>query len=146
MKTQSRKTAQGFTLEEVVISVALAALCLSGIIAGYRLSLQRSEWCALSLAAQAAAQARMEQTRSAKWDPLAYPPVDQIVETNFPVITRALDSAIVGTNVTTATVRTSISLLSTNPPLKNIQVECRWLVRDRDPFTNTLTTWRSPDQ
>jgi hypothetical protein len=72
--------------------------------------------------------------------------VDQIVETNFPVITRALDSPVVGTNVTTATVRTSIRLLSTNPLLKNIEVECAWFVRDRGPFTNTLTTWRSPDQ
>ena len=146
MKTQSGRAAQGFALEEVVLAMAIAALCLSGIVAGYRLSLQRSEWSALSLAAQAAAQARMEQTRSTKWDPLAYPPVDQIVETNFPVITRALDSPVLGTNVTTATVRTSISLLSTDPRLKNIQVECRWFARDRGPFTNTLTTWRSPDQ
>ena len=146
MRTQARKSAQGFTLEEVVLAMAVAALCLSGIVTGYRFSLWRSEWCALSLAAQAAAHARLEQTRSAKWDPLAYPPVDQLVDTNFPVISRALDSPILGTNVTTATVRTSISLVGTNPLLKNIEVECRWFARDRGPFTNTLTTWRSPDQ
>ena len=46
------------------------------MIVGYLQAAVRAEWSAYSLAAQSLAVMRLEQSRAAKWDRLAYPPVD----------------------------------------------------------------------
>ena len=89
---------------------------------------------------------RVEQIRAAKWDPISYPPVDQVVAVNFPEVVKPLDVPLTDTNNPTAAIRTTVSLVSSDPPLKSIQVDCIWSYWDRGPFTNTIVTLRSPDQ
>ena len=145
--TQARRHASksGFTLAEVVISMAYAALITSGIIYGYSLSVKRAEWAAYATAAEALAKQRMEQTRAAKWDYQSYPPIDQVLQSSFPVVTNVLDVPLSGTNNTLAIVTTTITTLSTNPPLKMIRVDAAWRAANGRQCTNTVATYRAPD-
>ena len=68
----------GFTLVEVVVSLALAGLIFACILNSYVTSTFRAEWSGYSLAAQSLALQGMEQARAAKWDPLAWPVVDDL--------------------------------------------------------------------
>lgn len=135
-----------FTLAEVVITTGLAAVVIGGSVYGYVTAAQRAEWAAYSLAAQSLAMQRVEQCRAAKWDPLGFPPVDELVATNFPLQVNTLDIPVSKTNVVYATNFTTISMVSTNPMLKMIQVDCTWMFMARGPFTNTIVTYRAPDQ
>ena len=126
--------------------MAIAAVAIGGVVYGYVMSAQRAEWSAYSLAAQSLAMQRLEQTRASKWDPTANPSVDQLVESNFPVVVDILDIPVSGTNVVYATNRTTITTVSTTPPLKMIRVECSWSFQDRRVHTNQLMTYRAPDQ
>jgi hypothetical protein len=89
---------------------------------------------------------RLEQIRSAKWDTAAYPPVDNVTAANFPDTTQVMDLPISGTNVVTATLRTAITTVSANPPLKSIRIDCIWPYLSRGWFTNTVMSYRAPDQ
>lgn len=147
MKPKSQvSTARAFTLIEVVISSAIAALMIGACVYGYVLSAQRAEWSAYSLAAASQAMQRLEQARAAKWDPLGFPPVDELVPANFPLEANILDIPISGTNRVLATNLTTIELVSTNPPLKLIRVDCVWPFTDGSTFTSTVQTYRAPDQ
>jgi len=136
----------GFTLVEAVVSMLLAGIIMGGIASGYLQAHRTSEWSAYSLAAQSLAMQPLEQARAAKWDPYAYPPVDHLVASNFPKTVNILDVPISGTNVVYATNRVVIRDLSTNPPLKQITVECTWRFHTRGVFTNTIMTCRTADQ
>ena len=142
----TRATTAAFTLAEVVVSTAIAALVIGGIAYGYLFSSKQAEWSAYSLAAQSLAIQRMEQARAANWDPLSSPLVDELVATNFPAVTEILDIPRSGTNVVYATNLTTITLVSTNPPLKMIRVECVWSYMDRGFFTNSILAYRAPDE
>jgi len=135
-----------FTLAEVAVSVALTVFMVSGIVYGYVQSTRRAEWSAYSLAAQSLAMQRLEQTRAAKWDRLDFPPVDQVVVSNFPVAVDILDVPISKTNIVYATNFTTITTVSADPPLKMIQVDCVWPFMNGRVFTNTVATYRAPDQ
>jgi len=144
-----RKKATGpraFTLPEVVIATAVTSTVIGASIYGYTLSAKRAEWSAYSLAANNLAVQGIEQARSAKWDPLGFPPVDELVSTNFPTRTNMLDIPVSGTNIVYATNITTITMLSTNPSLKMIRVDCVWPFISRGRFTNTVITYRAPDQ
>lgn len=136
----------GGSLVEVLTSIAVAAVTVSGSIKGYLQSSQQAEWSAYSLAAQSLAHQRLEQVRAAKWDTQAFPLVDRVAETNFPVQIHVLDVPVAGTNIVYATNHTTITALSTTPPLKAIHVECVWRFLQRGLFTNTVTSYRAPDQ
>jgi prepilin-type N-terminal cleavage/methylation domain-containing protein len=133
----------GFTLVEVVIASAIAALSLAAMMYGYAISARRTEWAGYSLAAQALAMQRVEQARSAQWDPFGSPPIDELVTTNFPPLIVPLDIPTSGTNIVLATNVTTITDLSTDPPLKMIQVDCSWSFAQRGSFTNSVITYRS---
>jgi len=133
-------------LEEVVVSMAISALSIAGISTGYIMSAQRAEWVGCAQAANSLARQRIEQVRAARWDPLAYPAVDEVVSNNFPVLVQSLDLPMAGTNAVYATNVTTITTVSLNPPLKRIRSECTWRFMDRGVFTNTITIYRSPDQ
>lgn len=137
---------KGFTLTEVVFSLALIGLTAGGIINGYVQSARMTDWQAHSLAANSLAMQRVEQCRAAKWDTRSFPPVDQLVASNFPAITRQLDLPVASTNASYATVYTTISDVSTNPLLRMIQADCVWRFTSRGTFTNTVVTYRAPDQ
>ena len=134
----------GFTLEEVLVSVAISALAVGGMATGYVSTAQRVEWSAHSAAAHSSALQKIEQARATKWDPQASPAVDELVSANFPVTVAALDVPTAGTKSISATNRTTITTISLNPPVKMIQVDCVWSFLSRGPFTNTVITYRSP--
>ena len=129
-----------------MISAAIATIALASIIYGYVSAATRAEWSAYSLAANSIAMQKVEQFRAAKWDTQAYPAVDELQTTNFPVDVEILDIPRSGTNIVYATNFTTLSAVSTNPPLKQIRVDCVWRFMSRGLFTNTLVTYRAPDQ
>lgn len=142
----SPNTRSAFTLAEVLIALAILSITVAGIVAGYVYSAQRAEWSAFSLAAQSLAMQRVEQVRACKWDPLGWPPVDELVNSNFPPVVDVMDVPIAGTNILYATTYTQIGTVSTSPPLRVIRVDTVWPFQQRGVFTNTIVTYRAPDQ
>jgi hypothetical protein len=114
------------TLIEVAISLAITAVAVGCTVSGYFFATTALEQSGESLAASSLALQRMEQARSAKWDVKASPAVDELATSNFPAQVTILDLPRAGSNVVYATNFTTISLISSNPPLKMIQVDCVW--------------------
>jgi len=135
-------------LAEVVVSIAVATLAFGGVIYGYVLTADRAEWSANSLAAQSLAMQGVEQARSAKWDPKAWPAVDELGLTNYTQVD-TLDVPVSGQPVL-ATNYISVTLVSLDPPLRQLRADCVWRLangcRSRGPFTNTVITLRTADQ
>lgn len=133
------------TLVEVVIALAISGLIVTGIILGYVFCTQSTIKDSLYMAANARAMERIEQARGAQWDIASFPVMDQLVATNFPDETNVvLDLDESGSVTNLATLKTYISQLSTNPPLKIIRVDCIWQFQGED-ITNSIETCRSPD-
>lgn len=137
---------RGYTLTEVIVALAIGGLLYGSILTGYLMTTQRAEWTAYWLSAQALATARLEQARAAKWDTQASPPVDHLVPANFPPRVEVLDIPANGNHIPYATSIVSIVVVSTNPPLKLIRAETIWNFKHRGLFTNSVTTYRAPDQ
>lgn len=141
---------RGFTLIEVLVASSIAGLAIGGCIYGYVMTSKRAEWSAYSLAAQSSAMQRLEQTRAAKWDTLppdpTDPAADQLKSTNFPAETVLLDIPLSKTNYVYGTNFTTITTVSTNPPLRMVRVDCTWKFIGHEVYTNTLVTYRAPDQ
>jgi len=140
------KDREAFTLTEVVFSLAIIGLTAGGIINGYIQSARLTDWQAHSLAAHSLAMQRVEQCRAAKWDTRSFPVVDELVSSNFPSVIEQMDLPTISTNVSYATIFTTISTVTTNPPLRMIQADCVWRFPGRGWFTNTMVTYRAPDQ
>ena len=134
------------TLVEVVIALAVTGLAIGGIIGGYNFCTAAAQKAALIQAANARAMERVEETRSVKWDANGWPSVDQLVASNFPPKTVTLDMSGSGVVTTTALLETQISRVSTNPPLKRVRVNCIWRFRGGPFITNSIETFRAPDQ
>ena len=139
----------GFTLAEVVVAVALITLTFAVVVYGYLRTADRAEWSSYSLAAQSLAMQGVEQVRAAKWDPQAWPVVDELGVTNL-VQEEPLDVPVVSEPVM-ATNYISVTTVSVNPPLRQLRADCVWALRSRPariagPFTNTAVTLRAPDQ
>ena len=145
-RNNGNRRKRGFTLMEVGIASCISGLMIGGIIFGYVQSTNRAEWSAYSLAAHSLAMQRLEQSRAATWDVLAFPVVDELVAGNFPVRAEVLDIPRSGTNVVWATNYTTITQVSANPPLRMIRVDCVWPFIRRGLFTNTVVTYRAPSQ
>ncbi len=109
------KASCGFTLTEVVIAMAVLAIVIQGVIYGYIDSSRRAEWNGHSLAAQSLASQGVEQARAAKWDPQAWPVVDELPPTKF-VEVATLDLPLAG-QAGYAKNFVSITTVSLNPPL-----------------------------
>ena len=137
---------RGMTLVEVVIALAVTGLAVGGIIGGYNFCTSAAQKAALIQAANARATERVEEARSVKWDATSWPSVDQLVASNFPAKTVTLDMSGSGDVTTTALLETQISRVSTNPPLKRIRVNCVWQFRGGPFITNSIETFRAPDQ
>jgi len=137
---------QGFTMAEQVVALAVSLILISGVVSGFIQTTQTAEWSAYSLAAQSLASQCMEQSRAAKWDPRAYPAVDQLVTSNFPTMVQVLDVPMSQSNIVYATNVVTISTISTNPALRMISVQCTWPFLNRGTFTNTVVSYRAPDQ
>ena len=118
----SRRRRRAFTLVEVVVSMAIAALAFSGIIYGYTATSDQAEWSSYSLAAQSLAMQGVEQARSAKWDPHAWPAVDELGVTNFTQV-EELDVPVAGGRLVLATNYISVSQVSSIPPMRQLRSE-----------------------
>ncbi len=134
------------TLTEVVVAMAIIGLVVGGIVTGYSYCGHSTEKTALALAANARAMEIIEETRSAKWDTVSWPQVDEVVQTNFPTKVVTLDLSGDTKMLTKATVQTTISQISNNPPLKRIRVDCIWKFNNSQLMTNSIETCRAPDQ
>ena len=143
-----RKANAAFTLVEVVMAMAILAFVMGGLILCYVQSNRRAEWSAMSLAAQASAVEAVEQARAAQWD-VHVTSNDQLLHggtsTNYTRTNTMLVPATGQTIVLTNTVTVQNILI--NPPLRQIRADCPWqyLVTQKW-FTNTVITWRSPDE
>src|SRR5687768_956042 len=87
---------RGITLSEVVISIAVSAMSVAAVVSSSVLSARSADWISHSTAADAAAGARMEQTRAAKWDTAATPVIDELTSASFPVQVVPLYVPVVG--------------------------------------------------
>ena len=130
------------------MAIAVATLSFCGVIYGYVLTADRAQWSAYSLAAQSLAMQGVEQARSAKWDPKAWPAVDELGVTNYTQV-ELLDVPVSGQAVQ-ATNYISVSVVSQDPPLRQLRADCVWRMsngrRSRGPFTNSVITLRTADQ
>ncbi|MDR3458831.1 MAG: hypothetical protein P4N60_15385 [Verrucomicrobiae bacterium] len=134
------------TLVEVVIALAITVLTIAGIVNGYIYCMAATTKEGLYMAANDRALERLEQARAAVWDTASYPAVDQLVPANFSNVVVNLDKNGTGSEVTTATVITTIAPISDTPPLRRIRVDCVWLFRGTEAVTNSIETCRAPDQ
>jgi prepilin-type N-terminal cleavage/methylation domain-containing protein len=147
---KDRRACSGFTLTEVVISVVILAVVIQGVILGYVKFTQQAEWSIHSLAAQSLASQGVEQARSAKWDPQAWPQAvgpgksDELGVTSY-MQTNTLDIPMTG-EPTIVTNFIRITTVSANPPVRQIRSDCVWRFMNRGLFTNTVITLRAPDQ
>jgi prepilin-type N-terminal cleavage/methylation domain-containing protein len=154
-----RRGLKGFTLAEVVITVAIVAMVMIAMIECYVASAARAQWCAQSLAAQSLASQGLERARSANWCYQSWSALsgyvglgspDEIPCTNFaPTIiveyTNTLDIPVVGQPVYATNYITVVNV-STNPPVRQIRCDCVWtFAKSSQLFTNTLITLRGPD-
>ena len=152
-----KKTAKArgaFTLVEVLISLVILGLVMSGLLYGYLQSDRMAEWSSMSLAAQSYASQGVEQARAAQWNSLAYPMTygpgnaDEWPATNVPTImppdTLDIPSSGASIYVTNYIWVTTASL---NPPLRQIRCDCVWAAALTGKlYTNTAITMRGPDQ
>ncbi len=148
MKIGSNRTGAraGVSLVETLIAMLIVAVTIVATINGYILAANRAEWSAHSLAAHSLVLQRLEQVRAATWNLTGEFPVDQLLEANFPVVRSVLDLPQSGSNAVVAVVTTSISTVSVNPAVKSVRVDCVWPFRERGVFTNSIVTYRSPEQ
>jgi type II secretory pathway pseudopilin PulG len=156
-----------FTLAEVVMAVAIAALIFGGILAANIQLTRRAEWSGQSLAAQALAIQQLEQARSALWDDsTGVQQRNELTNLNlsgwtYNTSTRVgkgyswsnLDLPIAGTNFIRATNYVTITLLTnvTGLPaikLQMVQVDTVWRFLGFGAtrlYTNSIATYYAPD-
>ena len=134
-----------FTIAEVVVAIFLISLGLTGILSLYVQAAFRSDWSAQSLSAQMMAVSGLEQCRAAKFDPRGSS-VDQLVSSNFPPRVDILDVGTTASILTYGTNTTTIRTISNDPLIKMIRVDCTWYYPRRGLFTNSVFTYRAPNQ
>jgi len=138
-----------FTLPEVVIAVGIIMLVFGAIITSYIQSAYRAEWAGYSLAAQAAAIQQLEAAKSAVWDPLQTPVMDQISQ--LPSVTSTLLALpVTGTNTVYVTNYITVTLLTNNSVYSNymVTVNTVWPFRWKTQtvyFTNTIADYYAPE-
>lgn len=145
ISTWLRRAQAAFTLEEVIMSVAISAVSLSGVVSGYVLTAERAEWSACSAAANRLSVQRLEQARVARWDPNAAPSVDELTAANFPATTQALGLPDRGSGSVMATNTTTITTVSWSPQIRMIRTTTTWRFLSRGVYTNTVVAYRTPD-
>jgi prepilin-type N-terminal cleavage/methylation domain-containing protein len=137
--------APAFTLIEVAVAVAVAALVMAGMFQGYTMASRRAQFSAFQLAANSMAIQQMESIVAATWV-ISGTSVTNIFSpslTNTQVNALCLPSS--GTNLVYATNYATVQQISTNPPYVMVQVSCVWNFMDMGTFTNTVAVLRAPD-
>jgi len=159
-----------FTLAEVLIATVVVALFTGGIISGYVQANRIAEWASMSQAAQSMAQQGMEQARAAQWNSQMWPVTngpgtgDELTvsnsagatwSTNYSGSSYAMDVPTAGSPFY-ATNYITLTTVQVNPPLRMIRSDCVWSFGSYNLksgtnivaryFTNTVVTYRAPDQ
>jgi hypothetical protein len=117
---------------------------MAGMIYGYVQTNYRAEWSSMSLAAQASAVQAIEQARAAPFDVhVTYN--DLLGPTNYArtntMLIPTTSASVMVTNYVW------ISNVLTNPPLRQYRADCWWQSpRTGTWFSNTVITWRAPDE
>jgi type II secretory pathway pseudopilin PulG len=137
--------APAFTLIEVAVAVAFAALVMAGMFQGYTMASRRAQFSSFQLAAQAMAMQQMESIVAATWviSGTSVTNIFSPILTNTQVNALCLPSS--GTNLVYATNYATVTQLSTYPPYVMVQVSCVWNFMGMGTFTNTVAALRSPD-
>lgn len=150
----------GFTLAEVVISVAITTMVFSAILLGYIQSARRAEWSGYSLAAQAYSIQQLEQARAAVWDLSSENSVNQITQLNLINWNLSgntwrgyswtnIDIPYSGTNFMRATNFVAVSniVISVTPPvsIQSVEVSTVWRFKTQ-LFTNKMVNYYAADQ
>jgi prepilin-type N-terminal cleavage/methylation domain-containing protein len=151
---EAREECAAFTLAEVLIAMVILAMVMAGLIYGYAQVNRIAEWSSMSLAAQSMASQGMEQARAAQWNAEAFPytngpgTTDELPPTNYTLSgsNYAMDVPATGTPFYATNIIT-ISTVQSNPPLRMIRSDCSWTFPLTGKiFTNTVVTYRGPDQ
>jgi hypothetical protein len=145
---ERRARETGYTLVEVVTSIAVATLCFAGVLYGYVLNANQADWSACSLAAHSFAMQAVEQARAAQWSPAEGG--DAMGTTNYTWI-GPLDVPSTGGSPLYATNYVAVTTYSTSPPIRQLRADCVWRLPNRPagrggPFTTTVVTPRPDDQ
>ena len=141
---QKAAGAGAFTLMEVVIAAAIAALICTGVVQVYILGSRKAQYAACSLAANMQAIKKIEQVIFANWIP-SYGTTNIFNPALTNTDTENLEMPVANTNVITCTNYTSVNLLSTNPPYVMIRVDCVWGFNGLGTYTNTVAVLRGPN-
>ncbi|MGB7768917.1 MAG: prepilin-type N-terminal cleavage/methylation domain-containing protein [Verrucomicrobiia bacterium] len=153
-QTGKRKTNTAFTLVEVVMSLAILALAMAGMVYGYVQTNYRAEWSSMSLAVQALTVQSIEQARAARWD--VYSAVNPGINpdelgngTNTVVITTIFTNAVLVPSSGKTMSVTNILQMSTisaqpKPSVRQLRSDSAWYFqRTGKWFTNTVITYRA---
>ncbi len=142
---QRMRNAGAFTLIEVAVSLAVAALVMAGMFQGYTLASRRAQYASYSLAASATAMKQMERIVASQWVISGLSVTNIFNPALVAVETNALCLPSNGTNLVYATNFATVTQLSTNPPYLMVRVDCVWNFMGMGVFTNTLAVMRGPD-
>jgi Tfp pilus assembly protein PilE len=146
LNSNKSKNVSAFTLVETLISVLIMGLVFAGTLVAYTRAAERAEWSGYSLAAQAQCTRVMEQFHSVLWDTQVVPNHDDTTNIPSPQIT-VLDIPMKATNAVWVTNTSSVTTITNSGPsyYKMITVQTTWPWKGKT-FTNTLVTYRAPDQ
>jgi prepilin-type N-terminal cleavage/methylation domain-containing protein len=136
---------RGFTLAEVVVSIAVMAFVMAGIIMGYVQTNYRAEWTSMSLVANSLAVASVEQARAAKWNiySTSSGSNDEMPPGTYTnTFTNAVLVPSTGQALTVQSI-VQVTLVTNYPPIRQIRADCWWqFPLTGDWFTNTVITLR----
>ena len=146
----------GFSLIEVLIAFLIFGMVTAGILYGYVQANRIAEWSSMSLGAQSYASQGVEQARAAKWDTEAngevtadfLPPVSYSTPTNYTQIdTNDVPQTGAPLLVTNYVTIGYVPGWTNGPFLRQITSQAVWAFPlTRQIFTNTIVTFRAPDQ
>lgn len=162
--TPQKNRQLGFTLAEVMVSLAMFGMVVAGLIYGYVQINYMAEWSSMSLAAQSYASEGLERVRSAQWNYVRWPNTNfgpgtgdelgflpSIGYTNLPPVVDTLDVPTSGAPISITNYVTITNILTylnpSNPPLRQIRSDCVWTFPVSGKLcTNTAIAYRAPDQ
>ena len=149
----------GFTLAEVMVSLAIVTLLFGGMLAGYIQTARKAEWSGFSLAAQSVGVQLIEQARSAVWDPtiskneltnmnLTGWTYNSATKVGTGYSTAILSLPVRGTNVVMVTNFVTVKMFNltgfTNMQVQMVTVNTVWPFGGK-LFTNCTATYYGPD-
>ena len=147
----TKRPGDAFTLVEVLVALLIFGMVSAGILYGYVQANRLAEWSSMSLGAESYALQGIEQARAAKWDTASYRQVmdDFLPPTNYIQLDTndvpQSGAPLLLTNIITI----SAVYSSTNGGLnlRQIKSEVDWkFPLTGKMFTNTVITFRAPDQ